>query len=108
MSAIRLAMLIGTLFFTLMTTNGFAQGDAAAGEELARKWCARCHDVEPGGPFKLHPPSFASIAVYRSGEQIYGRILFPPLHSNMPQIGYILTPDNVDDLAAYIGSLEAQ
>ena len=66
----------------------------------------RCHNVEPGGPFKLHPPSFASIAVFRSDDQIFGRIMFPPLHSSMPQIGYFLTPDNVEHLVAYIRSLE--
>ena len=33
-------------------------------------------------------------------------MLFPPLHSNMPQLGYMLVPENVDDVLAYIMSLE--
>ncbi len=92
----------------LLITGAHAQGDKTEGEKIAREWCTRCHNVEAGGPFKLHPPSFASIAVYRSADQIHGRIMFPPFHSNMPQVGYILTPDNVDDLIAYIISLEPQ
>ena len=101
----RVLAFAGSLLLLTMT-SGYADGDAAVGEELAREWCTRCHNVEPGGPFKQHPPSFASIAVYRSADQIYGRIMFPSFHSNMPKIGYMLTPNNVDDIIAYIISLE--
>ena len=90
----------------LTTPFASAQGNVDAGQKFARENCARCHNVEPDGPFKLHPPSFASIAVYRSEGQIRGRMLFPPLHSNMPQLGYMLVPENVDDVLAYIMSLE--
>lgn len=86
----------------------FAAGDAAKGADLARDVCARCHNVEPNGPFKDQPPSFAAMAVYRTDEQIFGRIVFPPLHAGMPEIGYRLTPENVDHLVAYIRSLEAR
>jgi mono/diheme cytochrome c family protein len=83
-----------------------AQSDEQNGAELALDWCARCHNVEPGGPFKLYPPSFASIAVYRSVEHIRAQIAYPPLHTNMPRLSHILTPSNVDNLIAYILSLE--
>ena len=107
MSAIRFFVLFAALL-ALMTTSGHAEGDEVEGEKLAREWCTRCHNIERDGPFKQHPPSFASIAVYRSDEQIHGRIMIPPLHSNMPQIAYILMPDNIDHLIAYIRSLETQ
>lgn len=89
-------------------TYVLADGDVKEGARIAREACAKCHNVETGGPFKQHPPSFASIAVFRSEEQIYGRIVFPPLHSSMPQIGYTLTPENVNHVVAYIISLEAR
>ena len=92
----------------LSISTALAEGDVAVGEEIARESCVRCHNVEPGGPFKEHPPTFAAIAVYRSDEQIYGRIMFPPLHSSMPEIGYMLSPDNVEHLVAYIRSLESR
>ncbi len=85
-----------------------ADGDAAKGAEIARELCARCHNVAPGGPFKLMPPSFAAIAVYRTDEQIFARIMFPPLHAGMPEVGDRLTPFNVAHLVAYIRSLEAR
>ena len=94
------------LAMMIAASGAFAEGDAAKGGELAREICVRCHHVEAGGPFKLHPPSFAAIAVYRTDVQVYGRIMFPPLHAGMPQLGYRLTPDNVDHIVAYIRSLE--
>ncbi|MGI9434096.1 MAG: c-type cytochrome [Geminicoccaceae bacterium] len=96
------------VLIAISTSTAFAEGDVALGEEIARESCIRCHNVDAGGPFKEHPSSFAAIAAYRSEEQIYGRIMFPPLHSAMPQLGYMLTPDNVEHLVAYIQSLETQ
>ena len=101
-------LLAGSLFLGAAATNAQAEGDAAEGQALAREICARCHNVEPQGVFKQHPPSFAAIAVYRSEDQIHGRIVFPPLHSGMPQVGHFLTPDSVENLIAYITSLEKQ
>ena len=104
---ISLALTVGVIQAFAFTAAS-AEGDAEAGEALAREYCVRCHNVDPEGPFKQHPPSFASIAVYRSEGQVRGRILFPPLHSSMPEISYMLVPENVDDVIAYIMSLERQ
>ena len=101
----RLGFLCG-LMLTLLAPPALAEGDVVKGQALAREFCARCHNVEADGPFNRHPPSFAAIAVYRSDEQIFGRTMFPPLHSAMPQLAYSLSPDNVQHLVAYIRSLE--
>lgn len=82
------------------------QGDPEAGRKMAEETCSRCHDVKPGGAFKEYPPSFASIAVYRSEEQIISRIFFPPFHASMPEFGGLMVPAEVYDLTAYIMSLE--
>ncbi|WP_343081823.1 cytochrome c [Ostreiculturibacter nitratireducens] len=84
-----------------------AQGDVEAGRALAEENCARCHDIEPGGAMKTMPPSFASIAAFRTADEITGRIWFPPMHSRMPPMHMILTPQDVDSLTDYIVSLEA-
>ena len=107
MGLTKLSVCFAVLMIVSVST-ALAEGDVAIGEEIARESCIRCHNVERGGVFKEHPPSFAAIAVYRSEEQIYGRIMFPPLHASMPQVGYMLTPDNVEHLVAYIQSLEAR
>lgn len=105
MHFVKTVVLMG-MFLGVSTTAAYAQADAVHGRELAQQWCTQCHNVAPGGPFKQYPPSFASMAIYRSEEQIHSRIVFPPLHTGMPQIGNILTPENVEDIVAYILSLE--
>ena len=88
-------------------TTAQAQEDlVAAGAEAAGEWCARCHDITADGPMKQHPPAFAAIAKYRPEEQIRGRIWFPGLHTGMPEWSYVLQPETVDALTAYILSLE--
>lgn len=82
------------------------EGDAAQGRLLAEEHCARCHDIEDGGAMKTYPPSFDSIARFRPAEQIPGRIWFPALHSAMPPMTSVLLPGEVDDLTAYILSLD--
>lgn len=98
----RLALALGLL---VVPSAGFA-GDAGNGAVLAADNCASCHDVAAGGAFKTYPPSFASIASFRPNDQIMARILFPPMHTPMPSGAFSLTPQNVDDLVAYIISLE--
>jgi len=93
--------------------------DAAGGRKLAEKWCAKCHNIEKGAPFKLHPPSFASIAVYLSEEDIRDRmvrkIVLPHTDSvTSPRtemhniVKSALSPGGVRDLVAYITSLEVK
>jgi mono/diheme cytochrome c family protein len=80
--------------------------DPAAGRALAEEWCVRCHNIEKGAPFKLRPPSFASIAVYRPDDDIRDRILAP--HVSMPDVQWMLDVADIDHLAAYIASLEPE
>jgi mono/diheme cytochrome c family protein len=82
--------------------------DSAAGRQLAEKWCAKCHNIEKGGPFKLNPPSFASIAAYRTPDVIIGKIIAPSMHSGMPEPMWVLQREDIDNIAAYITSLEAK
>ena len=88
------------------TGSAMAAGDAAKGHALAKEACARCHDVEKGGAFKMRPPSFQSIAIYRREDDIWARILSPSPHSGMPDTQWALSPDQVQDLVAYIVSLD--
>ncbi len=82
------------------------EGDAGAGLKIARERCARCHNVEKGGAFKLHPPSFQAIAIYRDRPDIWGRIVAPSPHISMPDMQWVLSPGQVQDLLAYITSLD--
>jgi mono/diheme cytochrome c family protein len=106
----RIARFLGIVGLVLpaIMSSAHAEGDAAAGRALAEEWCVRCHNIEPGGPFKLYPPSFASISAYRPADGIRAWITYPPMHGGMPQVGFMLTPENIDDLVAYIVSLETK
>lgn len=79
--------------------------DAAAGRKLAEQGCAKCHNIDKGAPFKLNPPSFASIAVYRPSDVVLGKIITPSAHSGMPDTLWTLRREDFDNLVAYITSL---
>ena len=95
-----------SLALTCAAAGAHAQGDMSVGRDVAEQFCQRCHDINPGGAAKLYPPSFASIAGFRAADDIRWKIIAPPLHTAMPQLGDFLAPDRVDDLVAYITSLE--
>ena len=80
--------------------------DVENGRVLAEENCARCHDIGPGGAAKMHPPAFAAIAAFRPEDYILSRIMFPNLHSQMPSWVNWIDRDGIDDLVAYIVSLE--
>ncbi|MFZ7093907.1 c-type cytochrome [Primorskyibacter sp. 2E233] len=101
---LRISTIAAALLFTAPV---FAQdGDVEAGRAIAEEYCARCHDIEDGGAMKTYPPSFDSIAVFRAADQISARVMFPNVHSAMPQWGNFLNSENVADVTAYIVSLE--
>ena len=97
----------------LTTFSGFAFSTALAAEEaninmgrdIALEYCVECHDVERNGKPKMQPPSFAAIAQFRSKEQIEHRIV-EPLHVSMPRYSEYMIGGNIDDMVAYIVSLE--
>ena len=107
MSASNRLCTIGMILTVALASPAFAEGDPIQGEQLAIEHCARCHDVSADGAFKQYPPSFAAIAVYRSEDQIHARIIFPALHSAMPEVAlYLIDAQGIDDLVAYIMTLE--
>jgi mono/diheme cytochrome c family protein len=90
----------------LLLPSSASSADIATGRSLAEQWCSRCHNIQRGAPFKLQPPSFASIAAYRDADSIRGKIIAP--HIGMPEMNWVLQPDDMDNLVAYITSLEAK
>ncbi len=105
----RLFLITLAVIFTSNLAALAQDGDPEIGREIAAEHCIRCHDVAPDGAWKMHPPSFASIAAFRSESQIRARIWFPvSLHSGMSMLASILTPDSVEHVMAYILSLEPE
>ena len=81
-----------------------AYADAAAGERLARQWCANCHVLDGAGPATMPqgPPSFHIIAGHLDPGQTRAFLTKP--HGAMPDLS--LSRAEIDDLIAYIGGLK--
>jgi len=101
----RLLSMAAALIASAGVASAQEAGDAAAGKALAEQYCSECHNIAAGGAFKLYPPSFASIAAYYEPDIIRLRIMHT---SNvlMPEFYKVMTPENREDLTAFILSLE--
>lgn len=88
---------------SLMATAAYA--DSAAGERLARQWCANCHVIDvgnPGATVPQGPPTFRMVAQQRSSDELRTFLTRP--HPPMPDLA--LTRAEIDDLIAYIETLK--
>ena len=98
-----IAIALGLVFLSSAATA--QEGNVGLGKSLAEANCSQCHNIAPGGAFKLYPPSFASIAVYMDPDIIRLRIM-TPTHVLMPQFQDYMNATSLDALVAYIQSLE--
>ncbi|MGE5478000.1 MAG: c-type cytochrome [Bacteroidales bacterium] len=94
---------LGLALWLTASPAGAVAPSAEAGAELAARWCAGCHVVSPSGAGTDAAPSFAAIANRRSGGEIRAFLAQP--HAN-PMRGFNLTSREIEDVAAYIGSLQ--
>jgi len=88
-----------------------AAGDIAAGKGLAMRYCAGCHAIVPGmASPEANAPPFASFGaewpVSHLEEALAEGILVG--HSDPPMPEIELTPDQIDDLLAYLESIAGQ
>jgi len=78
-------------------------GDIVPGRRLAEGWCSACHAGDPGmRQPAMAAPTFAEIANRRSTTPLRLRVFLRSSHATMPN--YFLTPDEIDDVAAFIMS----
>ncbi len=81
-------------------------GDPAAGRRLAEAWCSQCHAIGPGasGPESGAAPGFPAVAEMPSTTAMSLHAFLRTPHARMPDIQ--MTPHQLDDLIAYILSLQ--
>lgn len=101
-------LMFATLGALLGSAAAFAQDDPyiAAGKRLSEGNCARCHNIEPGGAFKLYPPSFQAIAAYMADDLMRIKIMYPDHAVLMPEFHTFMFTENIDNIVGYIRSLE--
>jgi mono/diheme cytochrome c family protein len=78
-------------------------GDAAAGQKLARAQCSTCHDGEGSPRGQRRGPSLTAVAAMPSTTSLSLHAFLLTPHAKMPN--YQLTPQEIDDVVAYILSL---
>lgn len=80
-----------------------SSGDATVGRELVKARCSTCHDREDSPRGRQQGPSLAAVAAMPSTTSMSLHAFLMTPHVNMPN--YQLTPQEIDDVVAYILSL---
>jgi cytochrome c len=83
-----------------------AAGDARQGLQLARAWCADCHQIGPHAPATDAAPPFPGLAAKAAQNPASLRIWLTDPHPPMPNMQ--LGTREIDDLIAYMRSLEGR
>ena len=98
-----LALLLCAAPALAQTSAPTRKPDPAAGEIIAKRWCASCHLVAPDQTrASADAPTFLSIAQKQMDEDALAAFLQTP-HPRMPDMS--LTRDEVADLVAFIGQM---
>ncbi len=80
--------------------------DPSAGRRIAEMTCSACHQIGPGAEpkaAKSGAPSFVDISRMPSTNELAIKVFLRSSHANMPNI--ILSPEEIDSIAAYIVGL---
>jgi len=80
--------------------------DPAIGRNLAETSCSACHRIDAASPPKianLDAPSFLDISRMPSTTELAIKVFLRTSHNSMPN--FILSPEEIDSVAAYIVGL---
>ena len=96
-----LSALVGLL--SLLSLPGAAAADPAAGEVLAKQWCANCHATAPGRRTTDAAPSFSEVAARADLGRDRLRTWLSTPHAGMPDLS--LSRQDIDAVIDYLQSL---
>lgn len=94
-------------FLGLTQTVAAQTADTSLGEQIAMANCRACHEISPGVPAKdpkSVAPSFVDVARMPSTTELSIKVFLRSSHRSMPN--FILSPDEIDSIAAFIVSLK--
>lgn len=94
----------GALVFEFHAPAEAQVGAAAAGRRLAQEWCSDCHAI--GADPRAGSMSLGSIARLPTTTQFSLRAFLLSPHPTMPN--FRLSPQQIDDVVAYILSLQGR
>jgi mono/diheme cytochrome c family protein len=93
--------------YAVATPAGAQTTDTSLGRHLAETICSECHQIDADSPDpgpKSGAPSFVAISAMPSMTELAIKVFLRSSHPTMPNI--ILSPEEIDSLAAYIQSLK--
>ena len=100
------------MIFAFLGLTGFVpaasaqSADPALGRRLAETVCSACHQIDAASPdpgASSNAPSFVDISRMPSTNELAIKVFLRSSHPTMPNI--ILTPEEIDSVAAYIVGL---
>lgn len=97
---------LSSLLMDFATAPAIAQvpsGDVIAGRQLVQASCGTCHEERGALSAPQKGPSLKSIAAMPSTTSMSLHVFLLTPHANMPN--YRLSPQEIDDVVAYILSL---
>ena len=100
----RLVLIVAAL--SAAPSIGWAAGDAARGETLARVWCVNCHIVGGSESGKDTAPPLPEVAKRGAPDELQARAFLAAPHPPMPNFN--LSRQEIDDIVAYLKELAAK
>lgn len=102
--AILRALIAWAGFVTAAATAQTA--DPSIGRRIAETTCRECHQIDSASPNaepRTGAPSFVAISRMSSMTELAIKVFLQTSHPTMPNI--VMTPEEIDSVAAYIKSL---
>ena len=109
---VRLALSLVVLLLPIVLGSGPARAtdpaadptaDPTVGREVAERWCASCHAIDPGRASDEQAPTFEAIVGERGRSDEWISTWLSTPHEVMPDLA--LTRDEIAALVAYFNSL---
>jgi len=104
----RISPILVGLGIACLASSALAQSASPSlGEQIAKSNCVACHQMAPDVPAKdlqSGAPSFVDVANMPSTTELSIKVFLRSSHRSMPN--FILSPEEVDSIAAYIVSLK--
>lgn len=100
----RTLVLIASVGF--VTTARAQTADPTIGRRLAETTCAECHQIDASAPDpgpRTGAPSFVAVSRMSAMTELAIKVFLQTSHPTMPN--FVLTPDEIDSIAAYVKGL---
>ena len=98
-------LIVSAALLPLLSVAAQARSDPQMGRTIAQQWCASCHQIGTGATEgKDVAPTFSSVANDHGKDLTWVATYL--LDPHLPMMGIDLSRQQIDDVVAYIGTLQ--